>query len=111
MDSNIFLKNFNTKNKLKNKKKLIKYLKKINSQNWPKFLDSYKKNYVYGYDKKFIKKFKNIQDINIIGMGGSSLGTQTIYEFLKDKVKKNFYFINNLNVRSNNLLCLSCAVS
>ena len=43
MDSNIFLKDFNTTIKLKDKKKLIKHLKKINSQNWPKFLDSYKK--------------------------------------------------------------------
>ena len=88
MDSNIFFKNFKTRIKLNDKKKLIKYLKKINSQNWPKFLDSYKKNYVYGYDKKFIKKFKNIQDINIIGMGGSSLGTQAIYDFLEHKIKK-----------------------
>ena len=30
-------------------------------------------------------------------MGGSSLGTQAIYDFLKYKIKKNFIFINNLN--------------
>ena len=100
MDSNIFLKNFNTKIKLNDKKKLIKYLKKINSQNWPKFLDSYKKKYVYGYDKKFIKKFKNIQDINIIGMGGSSLGAKAIYNFLKDKIAKKFLFLENLNLKN-----------
>ena len=29
-------------------------------------------------------------------MGGSSLGTQAIYEFLKFKIKKKFYFIDNL---------------
>ncbi|MDC3120542.1 glucose-6-phosphate isomerase, partial [Candidatus Pelagibacter sp.] len=29
-------------------------------------------------------------------MGGSTLGTQTIYEFLKDTVKKDFVFIDNL---------------
>ena len=29
-------------------------------------------------------------------MGGSSLGTQAIYDFLKEKIKKNFIFINNL---------------
>ena len=29
-------------------------------------------------------------------MGGSILGAESIYEFLKDKIKKNFYFINNL---------------
>ncbi|MDB9826003.1 glucose-6-phosphate isomerase [Candidatus Pelagibacter sp.] len=32
----------------------------------------------------------------IIGMGGSILGTEAIYDFLKEKVKKNFYFVNNL---------------
>ena len=32
-------------------------------------------------------------------MGGSTLGTQTIYDFLKDKIKKNFIFINNLQNR------------
>ena len=30
-------------------------------------------------------------------MGGSILGTQAIYDFLKYKIKKNFIFINNLN--------------
>jgi glucose-6-phosphate isomerase len=30
-------------------------------------------------------------------MGGSILGTEAIYDFLKPKIKKNFTFINNLN--------------
>ena len=29
-------------------------------------------------------------------MGGSILGTEAIYDFLKDKIKRNCYFINNL---------------
>ena len=29
-------------------------------------------------------------------MGGSSLGTQAIYDFLKHKIKKNFEFLDNL---------------
>ena len=29
-------------------------------------------------------------------MGGSTLGTQKIYDFLKDKIKKKFFFIDNL---------------
>ena len=29
-------------------------------------------------------------------MGGSILGTQAIYDFLKHKIKKNFLFIDNL---------------
>ena len=31
-------------------------------------------------------------------MGGSTLGTQTIYDFLRKKIKKNFSFIDNLQV-------------
>ena len=30
-------------------------------------------------------------------MGGSILGSQAIYNFLKSKIKKNFLFFNNLN--------------
>ena len=32
-------------------------------------------------------------------MGGSSLGSNAIYDYLKFKIKKNFYFISNLNNR------------
>ena len=35
-------------------------------------------------------------------MGGSTLGTQTIYQFLNEKIKKNFSFIDNLNIENNN---------
>ena len=30
-------------------------------------------------------------------MGGSSLGIEAIYNFLKFKIKKKFLFLNNLN--------------
>ena len=30
-------------------------------------------------------------------MGGSTLGAQAIYDFLKNKIKKNFFFIDNLD--------------
>ncbi len=30
-------------------------------------------------------------------MGGSTLGAEAIYQFLKHKIKKKFIFINNLN--------------
>ena len=35
-------------------------------------------------------------------MGGSTLGAQAIYDFLKKKIKKNFIFIDNLNAFKNN---------
>ena len=47
-------------------------------------------------------------------MGGSSLGTQAIYDFLKYKIKKNLIFINNLNPKlkkENNKKILNLIVS
>ena len=101
MVSKIVFRNFEEKIKKNKKIKLINYLKKLDSQNWPEFLNSFKKEYVYGYDKNFTNKFKNIQNINIIGMGGSSLGAKAIYNFLKKKIKKKFIFNENLNIKNN----------
>tara|TARA_B100001248_G_scaffold261015_1_gene250871 strand:+ start:239 stop:1393 length:1155 start_codon:yes stop_codon:yes gene_type:complete len=66
-------------------------------------IKSLSKNYNLNYDLKEIKKYKKSTNYRIIGMGGSCLGSQTIYDFLKYKIKKNFVFINNLNscVKSN----------
>ena len=35
-------------------------------------------------------------------MGGSTLGTEAIYQFLNHKIKKKFIFINNLNPKLSN---------
>ena len=48
-----------------------------------------------------MKKLKKMKNFRIIGMGGSILGAQAIYSFLKYKIKKNFTFINNLNPKLN----------
>jgi glucose-6-phosphate isomerase len=34
----------------------------------------------------------------VIGIGGSSLGAQAIYDFLRHKIKKNFFFIDSLKI-------------
>ncbi len=54
-------------------------------------------NYQNQFDKNLIKKFKKKNNFRLIGMGGSILGSQTIYDFLNYKIKKNFNFIDNLN--------------
>ena len=46
---------------------------------------------------KDLKKFKKFKTIVIIGMGGSILGTEAIYYFFKQKIKKKVYFFNDLN--------------
>ena len=37
-------------------------------------------------------------------MGGSILGSKSIYSFLKKKIKKNFLFLDNLNENIKNFL-------
>ena len=91
--SGIFFKNFKLKkNSLEIKKKLVKFIADDNS-----IAQSLKKNYQDFFKKKELKKYKSFKNIRVIGMGGSSLGTEAIYDFLKYKIKKNFIFINNLS--------------
>ena len=66
-------------------------------KNQPKFFETLKHSYRYSYSKKKISKYKKFSNIRVIGMGGSSLGTEAIYEFLKKKIKKKLTFVNNLN--------------
>ena len=86
--------NFKTKKKsLLIKKKLISLLKSKN-----KILNSLSQNYKDNFTKKILLKYKRNTNYRVIGMGGSSLGTQTIYDFLKYKIKKKFIFSDNLQV-------------
>jgi glucose-6-phosphate isomerase len=86
--------NFKTKKKsLLIKKKLISLLKSKN-----KILNSLSQNYKDNFTKNILLKYKRNTDYRVIGMGGSSLGTQTIYDFLKYKIKKKFIFSDNLQV-------------
>ena len=96
LTSNIKFKNFNiTKiKKIKNFKKEM-WFKKI------KLLESLKTSYKYSYSKKQIQKISKDKNFRLIGMGGSTLGAETIYQFLNHKVKKKFIFINNLNSKIN----------
>jgi glucose-6-phosphate isomerase len=43
-----------------------------------------------------VHKYKKFQNFKIIGMGGSILGPKAIYQFLNHKIKKNFFFVDNL---------------
>ncbi|MFL2889894.1 MAG: SIS domain-containing protein [Pelagibacteraceae bacterium] len=49
-------------------------------------------------DLKNINKFNKYSTIVVIGMGGSILGAQAIYTFLKRKINKKFFFVNNIDV-------------
>jgi len=97
LTSNIKFKNFNI-SKFKNLKnfKNEKWFKKI------RLLESLNPNYKYSYTKEQIKKINKNKNFRLIGMGGSTLGVEAIYQFLKHKIKKNFIFINNLNSKLKN---------
>ena len=88
----IDFKEFNLKKNLSLKKKLNKILNKKNS-----VIESLSKNYKNSYDKKLLNKYKKSLNFRVIGMGGSILGTQAIYDFLRHKIKRKFEFINNLD--------------
>ena len=93
LNKDINFKNFlNTKNNPKIKKDLENLLK-----NNLQILETLKPSYKYSYSKKLISKYKKFSNIRIIGMGGSILGSEAIYNFLKKKIKKKLTFINNLN--------------
>ena len=97
LTSNIKFKNFNI-SKSKNLKnfKNEKWFKKI------RLIDSLKLNYKYSYTKEQIKKISKNKNFRLIGMGGSTLGVEAIYQFLNHKIKKNFTFINNLDSKLKN---------
>ena len=92
LTSGISFVNFKKKNKSLKIRKNLQSI--INDKN--EILNSLSKNYKDSYKKNLINKYKAFSNYRIIGMGGSVLGTRTIYEFLQHKIKKNFLFIDNL---------------
>jgi len=99
LSKNIKFKNFK-EIKIQNRLKLI-YNKLINKKNEKKTLiNTFTNSYVYSYDKKLIKKYKKFKTYNIYGMGGSSLGAQAIYDFMRFKINKKFNFFNSLDKKN-----------
>jgi len=89
---NIDFKNFKIK---KNPQKVKKELKKLLKEN-NEVIKSLRKTYKNSYNRKLVNKYNKSLNYRVIGMGGSTLGTQTIYDFLRKKIKKNFSFVDNL---------------
>mgnify|MGYP006109638453 CR=1 FL=1 len=80
-NKNFLFKNFSIKSSTKKIKKDFQKLLK----NEPEIFKTLKPLYKYSYSKKFISKYKKFSNIRIIGMGGSILGAEAIYYFLKKK--------------------------
>ncbi len=90
--NNIFFTNFSYKKKKSIVKKNLKKILKEKNQVILSLSSFYKNSFNNNIFKNFKKKF----DYRIIGMGGSTLGSQAIYDFLNHKVKKKFVFVDNL---------------
>ena len=112
LSQNIYFNNFQIKKNKKKintiKKKLFNLVKENNE-----ILVSLSKKYKYSFKIKELRKYKNFFNYRIIGMGGSSLGSKAIFNFLKHKIKKNFYFIDNLKneKKINHKKCLNIIIS
>ena len=55
------------------------------------------KNYNFNFKTNDLKKFQKFKTITVIGMGGSILGAEAIFNFLTEKIKKKIYFLNDIN--------------
>ena len=98
---NEFKKNLFDKNVFNNHIKDIE--KNLNLKNSVFF--SFSKNFHLNVNATELNKFKKkYQRIVVIGMGGSILGCEAIYFFLKNKIKKEFIFIDNLDETKINAL-------
>ena len=103
LTKNIDFKNFTLKkDKILNTKvfRLLKNLLKEDNQ----IISSTTKNYENSYKRKIISKFKNKSIFVLIGMGGSILGAKAIFNFLSNKIKKRFVFIDNFQNKSSEFL-------
>ena len=92
----------NIKTKINKKKSFEKVIE--NNLNLITHELNLKKNAIFTLGKKFkinfsikdLKSYKKFSKIVIIGMGGSILGAQAVYDFFKTKIKKQIFFVNNL---------------
>ena len=60
-------------------------------------LESFEKDYKFDFSKSVVKEYSKYKNIIVIGMGGSILGTKSIYSFLKKRIKKEVFFFDNLD--------------
>ena len=78
------------------------FLEDIKNKKIP-MIDTYEKSYKYTFSSSAIKRFSKYKNIIIIGMGGSILGTKSIYSFFEKKIKKKVFFFDNLNPPSDSI--------
>ena len=58
---------------------------------------SLSKDFKFSFNENHLRKFKKFKTVVVVGMGGSTLGSQAIYHSLKGKINKKFIFFDNLD--------------
>ena len=106
LSPNSFFKNFSFKKKSFNdnfnKTKKIYKIFKADIENFEiPIFESYYKSYNFDFSSDLVKKFSKFENIIIIGIGGSILGSKSIYSFFKHKIKKKIFFFDNLDSNIN----------
>ncbi len=99
LENNINKNYFKNNLYLKDKIKLKKIISDIynNLDNRKDTFHSLSKKFNLDFNKSKLKKFLKYKSIVIIGMGGSIMGANAIYSFFKQKIKKDFIFLDNLD--------------
>ena len=100
INNNFQKKNFNQNNIKRYQNKFSELTDKIleqidNTQNIFHLLSN---KFRFNFKYKSLNKFKKFNNIVVIGMGGSILGTEAIYEFFKFKINKKIHFLNNIDI-------------
>ena len=101
----LFLKNIIQKKYLNHRlnKKFLKSYPKIikdikdNIDDATKIYNVLGDNFKFNFKFQDLKKFKKFNTIALIGIGGSILGSEAIYDFLKKKIKKEIFFFDNID--------------
>ena len=89
---------FDKKNLIKkNCSKILNNIK-INLDNEKNVFHSLSKNFLFNFKIKDLKNFRKYNKVVIIGMGGSILGSEATYYFLKKKIKKEFIFLKTIDI-------------
>jgi len=90
---------FNKNSYLEDKKELKKIFTNIynNLDHEKNTFHMLSEKFILDFNKLELKRFTKYNSVILIGMGGSALGAQAIYSFLKKKVQKDFIFVDNLD--------------
>ncbi len=106
MKKNNLLTQNNIQSKYLNKKIIKKLLKNFqkainevenNIEDPKKTLSILKDDFKFNFKIKELEKFKKFKTIVLIGMGGSILGSEAIYKFLKKKINKKIIFFDDID--------------